>query len=980
MHPRRGRIAPTLALCAWSVLIHIGFSSPAQGQGSTQPLPLLPENETFGLYTDAPSYAPGEWINVFGSFPAPGGGPGKSTIYRVVRLTNKPFWNGFRFNLQKWPEVARSTNVIPPSGAPELAFGSYVEIPGLDARRFVVNATSEVTLGGWIFPTYIPSPGDVGADVVCIAGQMQLVDGEPQGPLALGIDETGHLFGLITLADASGTITRFRVTDPNVLPDETANGPDPLDRWQYVALVYDGVELSLCRSGRLPGDTVAKVASKRTILGRIEGADLPFRLGGRAEAPGDQTGCFDGYIDGWCLWSRPLSLAELDLEQDRGTELGGLGAPRNDLELDLEFEESYDDYADGVVLDSSGNGRHGSVFNYGTPGMGGRPETGQSLRLNHDLLLDARFPKVASFQVPSTATGGTPWPSGLYAVQAVSFQDDGSGQPAPDTEFNQENQERNHWAAFVVRPEPTQKAQIAVIVPTNTWAAYNVWPSREPDPIEVTARGLTQRTKDGIYQPQGSNGTYEHKGDGESRGHFISWQRVNLQASPVPRFDDSAMLPSGEAFPQVGYEFASLEVCMFDWLEAARSGALSTRFNGGSGITFDAYCDADLALGRVTLTGYDAVLLMGQPEYYSAEMLRQLLAYMDGTATSPGGNLLCVAGNAIGQRCEVGSIRTTSSGVQASSRNILVETRKWPNIKPMLGLRDGYSFIAQDPSFPQLGLWRLVAATADYNGRFTPPSWFYPPAWIGGGTIEAADYILGTRTHLSGMGESITFESLDDYGTFQIPPAAYTHWLWGGSDPTGNNGLLSSLGKIVGKKADGFLDPNDPLFAPPSPPGNIPQLPFVAPGGEFTILASGTRFSRGSLVIPPRMDPVQPRGPDRRSWAYLVDPECGLDPESLTPLQRPTGTNCDPCLRVIPPVPNLPPTTTWIQCNGISVPAPSSEGRGQIIYYEHRGGGKVLTIGSVQASRGLRPSRQGYSVLSDLLIRALDCFVYGNCP
>lgn len=170
-----------------------------------------------------------------------------------------------------------------------------------------------------------------------------------------------------------------------------------------------------------------------------------------------------------------------------------------------------------------------------------------------------------SFTVPVPAT----WPSGVYAAQLESPQ----GLP--------------YYVVFIVRPA-TPTAQFAVVLPTNTYHAYNTWAGH--------SRYSTQN---------GSQVT-------------LTFQRPSYTTEVAP--------------PGVFSHTLYNDLSLLRWMTA-------------NNITYDVYCDADLN-GTITWpASYKALVLGGHSEYWSDSMRANLVNYLGN-----GGRLICTGGNALYER------------------------------------------------------------------------------------------------------------------------------------------------------------------------------------------------------------------------------------------------------------------------------------------------------------------------------------------
>lgn len=165
------------------------------------------------------------------------------------------------------------------------------------------------------------------------------------------------------------------------------------------------------------------------------------------------------------------------------------------------------------------------------------------------------------------------WPSGVYFVRIES--DDG----------------RLGFAPFIIRPA-APSARVAVVMPTNTWQAYNF---------------------------------YDGDGDGFGDSWYVTWATKSIDLS-------RPHLRRG-----VPYRFRSYDLAFLHWL--ARTGKQA-----------DFYSDEDLVLfatGDDLRKAYDLVIFPGHEEYVTAHAFDVVERYRD-----VGGNLAFLASNNFFRRVE----------------------------------------------------------------------------------------------------------------------------------------------------------------------------------------------------------------------------------------------------------------------------------------------------------------------------------------
>lgn len=190
----------------------------------------------------------------------------------------------------------------------------------------------------------------------------------------------------------------------------------------------------------------------------------------------------------------------------------------------------------------------------------------------------------------SVAVGtGSSWPSGVYASQLKSPQG------------------KEHNVMFVVRPSAPQR-QLAVLVPTNTYTAYNFWGGHNQ---YTTGQGGAQRT--------------------------VSMQRPNTGTSWDNVYRTS---------PGIIDHLLHSDLQLLRWMTSKSIG-------------YDCYADTDLhATGASWLRtpaqggNYKALVLTSHPEYFTQTARDNLVAFQNN-----GGRIIYLGGNGIYER-----MRYTSDG------------------------------------------------------------------------------------------------------------------------------------------------------------------------------------------------------------------------------------------------------------------------------------------------------------------------------
>jgi hypothetical protein len=909
---------------------------------SPQELPVTSLN---GFYVDRASYEPGDVIKVCASWPS------KHVRYRVLRAGFVPDaapdeWEPIAFPSE---EYDYDYPQVPP-------YGSFVDFSAWP----VLSATgrSNWTIEGWVYPTYIaPSTAPVGhaddRDVVCIAGQLKLNgSGQVQG-VGLGIDKSGLLFAAVQ----TGTNT------VSTLATEPGSGSLALNAWHYVALVYDkNVSPSLKLYRFTPGvSTCIELIASANPSDSIStlSTSLPFRIGARAEAPGDLTGCADGRFDRWGAWAVSLTANKLNYLVDQGLSASvscTLQWPNfNNRLVFLDFEHAYD--CQSQAIDSSGYHRNGTIVNHGALGVSGAPNTAHGIRLNHDQVIDAAFDvedpgapvgsaPVASIAIPSTCGDAMgEWRSGYYAIQAV-FRSHLDVEPSPGTYIydphSAENTAPENFTCFVVRPGDTCPAEaIAVLVPTNTWLAYTPWPG-EHHGSEVPgfcAGGLTQRRQPGpateVFVEQGNNSVYGVMGDGAA-SIFMGWRRPSALKTSI-------------LIPTSNNSEASLDGELFEWLEHPVGGIWPAQPGQDPSIPYSAYADADLDDGACDLSRHEVLMIIGHSEYWSEAMMNRVKEFLD-----QGGNIVTIGGNLMAWRSEM-----FTSACGTDSENKVIEVKKWPRAEFLTvpGVPDTESV----KDFQKTGSWRHILQCRGELDSNDPS--------------KHDDYVLGVAGDITGNGCDSTH--VGGRGHWRVQDSL--HWLWDGD--VAPDEILAGVGLVVGEEVDSYVCSEGTLESPgdpcPSPgPGQFPDtlpawgsFPFSL-AGKVSILAHGMDFFLDSTC------------------AYAKVPWC--NPKFSVPVIP--GSS--------PPVPDTGQILQdCTQVGSFYTPnqsAMTDDTHGSIVFYRFAKPdpiegrialGYVLTVGSIQSPLGLRqeplanssvPNNKRFA-LSRVVERALKCMVLGDC-
>lgn len=660
---------------AWIVSCGLGVASAQVEQ------PII-----HGFYTDHTSYAPGDHIQIHASYP-----PSQDLYFRLVRLTQD--------------DIATESYATVPVGPlhttteEETEIGSFVEYP-ID-----MGGMGVFTLEGWASPTVVAGRRSI------IIGQY----GNPDAAVAIGINTHGNYFAYVDSAPGLSAGV------------EIVHSSAAVGTWSHLALVYDGTNVLFYVDGILAPTTPA-------LSGPVGGgptANLPFLLGGVSDASGavvKKAGAFDGSLDAWALWS-----VDMDWSHLLGRIAAGLTAEDPDpgasagLLAYLGFEGAYP--TDHLKTSA---GVNGVVTNHGTPSVSGiaHPaaastgfKTGHALRLNSDQLVDAGFTALTTtIRVPDGA------PSGMYAVQRL--YDPLVNVPVDPMDAR----------AIAIRPgalDPHPNAPIAVILPTNTWTAYNEWPwGATMAPTTPASIGANRFPAASFPGKVGNNSLYDPLGDGRSLTFFVGAHRPSEEHSPI----------EGGMNGTHGFALrARNSLYMVEWLE-------------GCGHEYHVFSDDDMHDGTLVLANYDVVVPHGHHEYWSDHAMSRLHTYLNsgGSVVAPAANLWPwhvvpdLADPAVFEVRKYGKIAGDAgrADTQSASGRVLMGTLRdadacspTPNEdRQILGVRN--HMVTQCLTTGCRGDWQVTTSHPFYMGT---------PVWAAVGAGEKPTFGIDTVGHETDM-------------------------------------------------------------------------------------------------------------------------------------------------------------------------------------------------------------------------------------
>jgi N,N-dimethylformamidase len=267
-----------------------------------------------------------------------------------------------------------------------------------------------------------------------------------------------------------------------------------------------------------------------------------------------------------------------------------------------------------------------------------------------------------SVQIPAT------WQSGVYAAQLESPEG------------------LTYDVVFVVRPA-SPVAPFAVVLPTNTYNAYNTWAGHNR------------------YSTQNGNPV------------TLTFLRPTTSTEVDP--------------PAVGSHTLHSDLFLLRWMTA-------------NNIRFDCYCDSDLN-GTVTWpASYQAVVIASHSEYWSDSMRANLVSYLDN-----GGRLICTGGNALYERTTLSTDGNALTWSAVKARDLFGNHGEWES--QIVGANwNGAAFMTfsayqvNDASHP------LLAGTGLANGAQFGATGYDGAAsgWEVNGPIDTTN-VQGTATLLA---------------------------------------------------------------------------------------------------------------------------------------------------------------------------------------------------------------------------------------
>ena len=376
----------------------------------------------------------------------------------------------------------------------------------------------------------------------------------------------------------------------------TAPGLIKTQRWHHIAATWDGKVKRVFIDG--------KPAGEWPFSGVVRPGKTALRIGAYGDN-GRAQNFYNGDVAMASLYDRALDRNQIQSRVDDR----GLTIPKGNAVLACwPFTEE----RGTRVADAGVDARDGQIINRGTWMIGGPsfdaaaikrhdttydptkdPTRGHGLRLASDELYNARWNVSRRFRIPVDAK------SGVYAGR-FDFEIDGKPM--------------RYFTTFIVRrPESRPKAPLAVLMSTNTWLAYN----SAPFPVNH-GQTMTMMGTGGLATTHPDAATYSGYRD---------------HRNGQPTYKIGMKLPWPAAGPNktyINHSYSHLmrgERFLHLWLDQ-------------HGYDYDVITDRDLDRNPEVLRDYQAVVINGHSEYWSARAYDGLDSYL-----KAGGDAIVLSGN-----------------------------------------------------------------------------------------------------------------------------------------------------------------------------------------------------------------------------------------------------------------------------------------------------------------------------------------------
>lgn len=479
--------------------------------------------------------------------------------------------------------------------------------------------------------------------------------------------------------------------DPSSL-HQTEPGLIKTQRWHHVAATWDGKVKRVFIDG--------KAAGEWPFAGVVRPGKTALRIGAYG-SNGAAENFYNGDIAMVSLYDQAIGLGQIQTRvADRG-----LSIPKGNSVLACwPFTEER-----GMrVADAGVDGRHGRIINRGTWMIGGPsfdaaainrhdstydptkdPKRGHGLRLASDELYNARWRVNHRFRIPADAK------SGVYAGR-FDFEIDGKP--------------KRYFTTFLVRrPESRPKAPLAVLMSTNTWLAYNSapFPVNHADELTVMGTGGMPTTHPDAATYSGYR-DHRHGQPTYKIGMKLPWPAAGPNKTYV--IPGYSHLMRGERF-------------LLLWLDQ-------------HGYEYDVITDRDLDRNPELLSGYQAVVINGHSEYWSARAYDGLDSYLKN-----GGDALVLSGNTMFWRV---SFDETDEVMEVRKYGTGIGGRKLAQVGELYHSHDfRRGSLMRFCGYPA---WKVVGLTCiGWGGAFKPYQ------------VDQPDHFLFNKPHKVGLKKGDTF-------------------------------------------------------------------------------------------------------------------------------------------------------------------------------------------------------------------------------
>ena len=536
-------------------------------------------------YADRISVRPGERLRFMVSCQLP---EYQADMVRLIHGDQNPQGPGFKEELVNTPANGRY-----PGREQPLKLGSYIAVGDSPLLR----PKGGFTLQCWVYPT-TPGKG--------VQGILSRWSGGEESGYSLFVDAEGRL--AFWVGGESGAVRRV-------------TGETAVERgvWYFVAAGYDpsAGRLFIYQGKEGPWPRALEVSEDTGPAAAVKHGGAYFSMAaydaGSGSGSGEVAGLYNGKIDSPRMFSRALTSAEVG-------ELRGGTAPSSSGEALVAAWDFAREVSSDRVVDSSANGLHGTAVNMPARAMTGHnwrgseinfdnaPEEYGAIHFHDDDLEDAGWEADFEVTVPEGLS------SGVYAARLRASDEEGGEDYVP----------------FVVRRgRDSRAAPILLLMPTASYMAYaNFSSMRNPERMERWTRLAVEPMveverlppQDRYMAEKNLLSLYDLHSDG-SGVCYSSRLRPIMNMRPKYHMQ---LLGMGRGAP---HQF-NADLHLVDWLEA-------------KGYEYDVATDEDLNFeGGEVLSGHRVVVTGSHPEYWSAQMLSAMEAYL-----GSGGRLMYLGGN-----------------------------------------------------------------------------------------------------------------------------------------------------------------------------------------------------------------------------------------------------------------------------------------------------------------------------------------------